>query len=291
MQDETSIGRYALPGERVFPESIGYDVATGDFFVGSLADGTIYRGNVGQRQVTVYLPAGAHGCTEAAGIKVDAQRRLWVAGGSTGKLFIHALHGPLLAALEVHGVQTVVNDIAILPDGTAYVTDSANPVLYRVTPDAQGRLVLEDWLPLTGTVIAFHEGLNLNGIGASGDGRYLVVDQTNTGQLYRIEIALRSVAEIDLGGERLTQCDGLLLEGRTLLVVRNALNLLVTVQLAPDLLSGQVAASATQPAFDFPTALARAGDRLLVVSGQLQRMGPGEKPELPFTVAALPYPA
>jgi hypothetical protein len=30
---------------------------------------------------------------------------------------------------------------------------------------------------------------------------------------------------------------------------------------------------------------------LLIVNGQLQRMGPGQKPELPFTVVAIPFPS
>jgi hypothetical protein len=36
-------GSYELPGEAVFPESIGVDAATGGAYVGSLALGTLYR--------------------------------------------------------------------------------------------------------------------------------------------------------------------------------------------------------------------------------------------------------
>jgi len=36
-------GSYELPGKAVFPESIGVDGATGDAYVGSLADGSLYR--------------------------------------------------------------------------------------------------------------------------------------------------------------------------------------------------------------------------------------------------------
>ena len=32
-----------LPGAAVFPESVGIDPATGDAYVGSLADGSLYR--------------------------------------------------------------------------------------------------------------------------------------------------------------------------------------------------------------------------------------------------------
>lgn len=44
--------RYELPGQAVFPESIGVDPVTGDAYVGSLADGTLYRlGAAGQAEV------------------------------------------------------------------------------------------------------------------------------------------------------------------------------------------------------------------------------------------------
>ncbi len=39
----TALESFALPGEAVFPESIGIDKTTGDVYVDSLADGAIYR--------------------------------------------------------------------------------------------------------------------------------------------------------------------------------------------------------------------------------------------------------
>ena len=89
----------------------------------------------------------------------------------------------------------------------------------------------------------------------------------------------------------LLPCDGILLDGQTLYVVRNAENLLIVVDLDVDLLSGWIRWSGTSPAFRFPTALAKAGDRLLIVNGQLDQMGPGLHPDLPFTVTSIPDPA
>jgi hypothetical protein len=45
MPSETTaaaVETFSLPGEAVFPESIGLDSATGQAYVGSLADGTLY---------------------------------------------------------------------------------------------------------------------------------------------------------------------------------------------------------------------------------------------------------
>jgi len=80
---------YDLPGETVFPEGIGVDKSTGDFFVGSTSDGTIYRGNVDRDDVDVFLPGGEDGRTAATGVKVDNQGRLWVAGRDTGRAFVY----------------------------------------------------------------------------------------------------------------------------------------------------------------------------------------------------------
>src|SRR5262249_56183743 len=76
-------GSYELPGEAVFPESIGVDRATGDAYVGSLADGSLYRlTSAGKAQV--WGAGGRDGRGSVAGGQVDAQRRLWGAGGYDG---------------------------------------------------------------------------------------------------------------------------------------------------------------------------------------------------------------
>ena len=50
--------------------------------------------------------------------------------------------------------------------------------------------------------------------------------------------------------------DGLLLRGRTLYVVRNNLNQIAVVELAPDLSGGEVVGTITNPNFDVPTTIA-----------------------------------
>jgi hypothetical protein len=46
MQEVSGAERYVLPGEQVFPEGVAYQSDTGDFYVGSTTDGTVFRGNV-----------------------------------------------------------------------------------------------------------------------------------------------------------------------------------------------------------------------------------------------------
>ena len=86
--------------------------------------------------------------------------------------------------------------------------------------------------------------------------------------LYRIDPATGIATTIDLGGASLTAGDGLLLRGSTLYVVRNNLNQVVVVDLAPDALSGFVSDVLTSPAFDVPTTIAALGSRLYVVNAR-----------------------
>jgi sugar lactone lactonase YvrE len=138
---------FELPGSAVFPESVGVDPASGDAYVGSLADGTIHR-IAASGAVTVLSPAGAQGRASVAGVKVDSSGRLWAAGGYGGTLDVYELPGAsLLARCDVDARPSCVNDIAFGPDGTAYVTDSFVPTLFRV--DAQS-LEMSAWVDLPG---------------------------------------------------------------------------------------------------------------------------------------------
>jgi Cu-Zn family superoxide dismutase len=180
--------------------------------------------------------------------------------------------------------------VAIAPDGAAYFTDSNVPNLYRIKPDAQGVYRFEFWRDLRGTAIQYAQGFNLNGIVVTPDGRYLITVQSNTGKLFRIATDTKEVTEITLaGGDRMTAGDGLLLDGQTLYVVRNSLNLIVMLRMAPDFASGQQIGSFTDPSFAFTTTIAKSGDRLLVVNSQFNRRSTNN-PVLPFTISSVAIP-
>ena len=291
----TSVGRYVLPGEAVYPEGISYQEETGDFFVSSTTDGTIFRGNAGldEGDAEVFLEPGNDGRETAVGLKVDEEGRLFVAGGDTGRIFVYdAASRELLRALDTPDSEmTFINDVAVAPDGSAYFTDSMRPTLFRVPVAPDGGVGdIESWLDLEGTPIEYGEGFNLNGIAATGDGRYLLTVQSNTGNLYRVDTGSREVTQVDLGGEVLTGGDGILLDGQTLYVVRGRDGVIVPVELAEDFASGEVGEGFSDPSFARPTTIARFDDRLLVVNSQFDRRESGESPELPFTVSAIEVP-
>lgn len=285
-------GRYFLPGDRVFPEGVAYQPSTGAFFVTSTTDGTVFRGNLSERVARPFLPGGADGRTTAVGLKVDDRDRLWIAGGATGRLFVYdATSGALIRRFDLEpGSPTFVNDMAISPSGDAFFTDSQRPFLYRVFEDASGELVFERFLDFTGTALVYTPGFNVNGIAASADGRFLVVVQSNTGRLFRIDIAARTVAPIGLGGATVTNGDGLVLQGRTLLVVRNQQELIVRIDLTDNYAAGRILSEFTDPTFGYPTTAALTPIGLLVVNSQFDRRGPGLVPDLPFTVSGVRLP-
>lgn len=278
-----AIEAFELPGEGVFPESVGVDPSNGDAYVGSLADGAIYRLKTGRR-VELFSEAGADGRTSVAGVKIDDRRRLWAAGGYDGTLTIYDLSaGMRVSRGDVGARPSCVNDIAFGPSGEGYVTDSLVPTLFRV--DAES-LALEAWVDLAEQGVPWADGLNLNGIVLTTDQRHLVACQTNLGRFWRVALDTGRVEEVALEGGPLEHCDGLAAAGSQLYVAVNARNQLAVVELADDGSAGRVQSRIRSDAFAFPTAIAVVEDRLLVVNGQLDKMG--GQPNLPFTVVAIP---
>ena len=290
-QEEAEI--YPLPGAEVFPEGIALDVATGNFFVGSTSDGTIFSSNVSQPGVeaSVFSEGGADGRTTAIGMKTDGAGRLFVAGGDTGQMFVYdAATGALIESFDNGQEMTFVNDVTLTPDGSAFFTDSMNPKLYRVFPDGAGGYEMETYLNLEGTPIKYGEGFNLNGIVSSADGRYLVTVKTATGELFRIDTTTKEVSLIDTGGADLTNGDGLLLDGQTLYVVRNQQELIVPLELSADFSSATAGEPFTDESFMYPTTIAQNGTDLLAVNSQFDARETGNPPELPFNVSSVQVP-
>ena len=140
---------------------------------------------------------------------------------------------------------------------------------------------------MTTTPFAYTQGYNANGIVATANGRYLLIVQSNTGALYRVDVASRDVIPVALGSGALVGGDGMALDGQTLYVVTGGA--ISVVDLTSDFASGTVVNRFSEPTFASPTSLARYDGCLLVVNSQLERQQ-GE-PVLPFTVSSLPIPA
>jgi len=283
--------RYVLPGSSVFPEGIAYDERTQLVFVSSTTNGTVFRGSASDETLTPFLPPGEDGRTTAIGLEVDNAGHLFVAGGGTGFVWVYdALTGDLIAALPTGSSPTFINDIAVDKDGIAYITDSMSPVIHRVRPNAAGGYTIERWLELAGTPIVYGPGFNLNGMVVSPSNQYLFTVQTNTGKIYRIDIATKAIVQLDVGGATFPNGDGLWMRGNTLYVLQNQQAIITEIRVQPNQARGTVVGQTTDPSFMVPTSLVGARGRLLVVNSQFNRRGPGLSPVLPFTVSVVAIP-
>ena len=116
-------------------------------------------------------------------------------------------------------------------------------------------------LPLSGDWVQ-QPGFNANGIAATPDGRALLVVQSATGTLFRVNPRTGVATRVDLGGYPLTNGDGLLVKGRTLYVVQNRLNQVAVIKLNARGTEGRLVTTLSSPAFDVPTTVAAYKDSL-----------------------------
>ena len=259
------------------PEGIA--IGPGPFaYLGSLADGSIYRANLvtGEGRIISEGPG-----TPSVGMKSDARGRLFVAGGAAGDArVVDTRTGRVLASYQLASGAAFVNDVVLTPHA-AWFTDSVNPVLYRL-PLHRHRLPAEaevEVVPLTGDLV-YQEGFNVNGIARTPDGRGLLVVQSNTGFLFRVEpsgITHRVSVPITL-----TNGDGLLLRGHSLYVVQNRLNTVTELRLRGD--TARVVEQITDPRFDVPTTVGYFAGRLYLPNA---RFGTTPTPDTTYDVIAV----
>ena len=123
-----------------------------------------------------------------------------------------------------------------------------------------------------------------DGIARTPDGDALIVVNTTTGRLYRVNPHTGNTRKVDLGGDTLVNGDGILLVGRTLYVVQNQDNKVAKVALSRDGFAGRVGRSSSSPAFDVPTTVAVFGQWLYLPNA---RFGPQPTPTTTSTVNAI----
>lgn len=286
------VGRATIEGANVYPEGIAVDPRTGDAYVGSTSDGSIWRMAPGTEQATLFQAGGAMGRQAAFGMKVDPSGRLWVAGGPQGNVSVIDLaSGMTVANLKTPAdTHTFLNDLALAPDGHVYVTDSFRPVLFRARQALNAPAVLEPWLDLSTTAIRYQPNqFNLNGIVASPDGKWLMAIQLVTGQLWRIDVASKTVLQVRVDGGDLRHGDGLVLRGSgELYVVRNQDNEIAQLQLTEDWSQAREVKRIVDPALKYPTTAAFGPRGLMVVNAQLDKLKQ-PPPTLPFDVVTIGF--
>jgi DNA-binding beta-propeller fold protein YncE len=262
------------------PEGVAAEKRGRVFFVGATGDGTIYRGTIDSPTVREFIPAVGK---SAVGIELVG-RKLYVAGGRTGQIVVYDLATKKVAASFETGPGGFLNDLVVTPAGDVFVTDSFRPMLWHVTA-AQVRAGsgTPQSIPV-GPEIAYAAGFNLNGIVARKGGSQLIVVQSNTGALFRIDLddddpserEIRRVDAVPLHG------DGLLLDAGRLIVVEGSPAALKFVKLKGNATRGVVVETRTDPSLRGPSTVARARGLYLVVNADFATS------TTPFTVSGLP---
>lgn len=213
-----------IPVPGLHPEGVEWDGEQGRFLVSSVTTGTVTAVMAdGTRQPFVEDPE----ITASIGIHVDdVNRRLLVANSMVGAIMDPSNPGQAklgiydlatgeridmvdLGALRPEG-RHFANDMTSAPDGTIYLTDSLSPLIYRVSPDGEASVLVEDER-LTG------ERVGLNGIEWHPDG-YLLAAIMGRSALVKVPLAApEELVEVQLPEP--ISGDGLFLEPDGTLVV------------------------------------------------------------------------
>jgi hypothetical protein len=267
------------------PEGITAGTGT-TVYVGSLANGAIYQADVrtGDGSVLVDGIAGKL----AVGVEYDAEvNRIWVAGGPAGEVRVYdAASGALLQTYSF-APAGFLNDLVVTEDAV-YVTDSGIQQL-DVIPLGDGGVLPDptdvETLPLSGDGLAFDPAaFNANGIVAARG--WLIMVQSNTGQLWRIGPATGAATEIALGdGVDVAFGDGLELQGSTLYVVQNQLNRVEIFRLGAGLASASLQGIVSSADLSVPTTAAFVTGSLFAVNA---RFGTPVTPDTPYWITRLP---
>lgn len=225
------LGRYLIPGDDLFPESVTFDPAQRAFYVGSLSKGNVSRVRADGTYEVVYSGTG-EADRVTLGVEVDAARdRLVVCSllnvdPPTGQVWIF----DLATQTQTHDVDLTdaadkgsCNDITIGPDGAIYVTDREQPHVYRVDAPVDGEASVSVWAE-DDLLAPPRLGIGQNGLAFTPDGKALLTTQYLPPRLWRIAVDDPSdVREVEMDGrhplsELLAGADGATFLGDALYV-------------------------------------------------------------------------
>jgi len=288
-----------VPGTKAFPESIT-STSDGVLFVGRLGDGGIMRVKPRTAESTVFVQPGASGSRSILGVFADeASGTLWAcsndlsalgglaAGSDTGSALkgFDLRTGDGKRSVLLPGSQAFCNDVTVDGKGSVYVTDSANPVILKLSPGATTFEVFAQdsaFSPPQG-------GIGLDGIAFGSDDNLYVTTYT-VGELLRVEVKDGKAGRVTklTGNRHLQLPDALRNLGKNSFLLIEGSGRLDRVVIQGD----AFAVTPIHDGFAIPTSVARIGKTAWVSEGQLAFFfDPSKKnlsPSLPFRIYAVP---
>jgi len=217
--------RIEFMADEAYPEGVAYDSTASVYYVTSARLGTVGKVTPQGVYSTVYQDASLK---STYGIKVYDGKILVCAGDANYSKFTSPDTRTKLARLLIIDAQSgkktmdvdlskllpgkhFPNDIAIDGQGNLYITDSFAHAIYKVSPDGKASVFAKDKKFET-------MGVGLNGIVYHPDG-YLLVDNTNTGQIYKVDLKNPTKVEKVKVDQYFLGADGMLLDDNNHLTV------------------------------------------------------------------------
>lgn len=186
----------------------GFTIGKGTTAYNGSIDGSIYKVNLRNGRGEILVPAEPDFNFEnechKLGMRVDPRSNyLFVAGCINGDAYVFdADSGEEMMKYQLAPqYESTINDIAITQDAV-YFTDFAQPFIYRLPLSKNGRIPGDEdaasAIPLTGD---FEVGDNdfgafANGIAATPDGKTLIVGNSGTSKIFRVDPSTGHADEI-----------------------------------------------------------------------------------------------
>jgi sugar lactone lactonase YvrE len=283
----------------LWPEGVDHDPRTGEFYVASVRRRTIVR-IAADGSTRELWPGGARDMGALLGVRVDAVRqRIWATtsglkqaegyvpsdSGIAALLRIDARSGRVERRWDLPVVAGghVLGDVALGPRGEVYVSDSNEPVLYRLRPGAD-------------TLDRFRHSLfrGLQGMAVTPDGRFVYVADYAHG-LLRVRVGDGAVIRVaDAPGSTSLGCDGIVLHRGAIVAVQNGVAPARIVRFTLDAAGERIVAAQVldqQPALaPEPTIGTIVGTRFVYVANSQWEAYDGEgrrRPGVPLSGARL----
>lgn len=290
-----------LPGEHVHPESVT-STKDGTLYVGSFAAGGIMKAAPGAIKAEPWVAPGAFDTRSILGVLADeASGTLWACSNDLSAMGIPGpsqVKGSVLkgfdlktgegkVSVKLPGEKTFCNDIAIGPDGAAYVTDSQAPRILRLKPDSKELEVFvedpEQFAPPTGK-----GGAGLDGIAFGHDGQ-LYVNKFTDAALFRVDVENGKAGKVTKleTSQPIVLSDGLRsTEGKHQFLMIEGRGQLDRVTVTGDKAEIEV----LKDGLDGPTAVTKTGNTAWVAEGQLPALFGKKTPNLPFKLRSVAIP-
>ncbi|XP_074317572.1 uncharacterized protein LOC141653641 [Silene latifolia] len=212
--------KFRSPG--LYSEGVAYDPASEHFIVASLKQGTFHSVSDAGVIETLTLTSSAINLPPnpmILGLVVDHRNNRLLATVNTATspyLAAFSLHRTSISPIFLSPLPTsspstaVANDVALDPYGNAYVTNSGENVIYKVTLNGTVSILSNSTLftryPVDPT--SPYNYCGLNGVVYIKGKEYLLAVQTNTGKMFKIDTVDGTVRSVILPFD-LTLADGI----------------------------------------------------------------------------------